>query len=119
MTSAVYLIDDDDAVQFLLTIGFSDIGYNLLTFKETSEFEQFFSKNPEKLKDSILLVDINLPKEDGDVFVNRLADVLSTISGLQIVFLTENPESINPSELLLDRVQYSAKNDVVDWVQHH
>jgi hypothetical protein len=86
------------------------------SFETTSAFEERILANLEDLSNSFLLVDINLPNEDGDVFVERFLPKFELVEQFQIVFLTEH--EIRPSLLSSAlNIQKCIKTDVVSHVQ--
>jgi len=113
----VFLIDDDETVQFLLTVQLNDRGHGVEAFDNVAAFEEVLIDSPNFLINQVLLVDINLPFEDGDVFVKRVEDDLLKIEGLRIVFLTENSESIRQFQKLGNKISYVSKTDIMNWVK--
>lgn len=112
----IYLIDDDAAVRFLLKLQLNELGYEVFVFEEIAPFyEQIVRTN--KLSNSILLLDVNLPNLRGDQFVvNHLKD-FEKVEGLSIVLFGEkNNNNIQIETTDLDLEVFS-KNDVVDYLK--
>lgn len=112
----IYLIEDDIATQFLLKMQFGKHDVEFKIFGSTGAFEERMSENLEDLNNSFLLVDINLPNEDGDVFVERFLPKFALAHQLQIILLTEY--EIRPSLLASAiKIQKCSKSDIVSFVQ--
>ena len=111
-----YLIEDDIATQFVLSTQLNRLDFKTKIFPDVSEFEQLLQKTPSHLEDSWLLVDINLPVEDGDKFLIRKREELSRIRGLRIVLLQESSQI--PALLQqIEDVTACSKEDIFAFMQ--
>lgn len=86
-----FLIEDDAASQLIITTQLRKLELDTKVFSQTKPFESILDETPEQLINSILLLDINLPVEDGDAFLTRKQSELKGIDGLKIILLQEEP----------------------------
>ena len=92
-----YLIEDDSATQFVISMKLRKLGFDTQVFGDVASFESTILTNPSDLSNSLLLIDINLPNEDGDQFAIRQKSVLETIEGLKMVFMQDS--TVVPKEI--------------------
>lgn len=115
--SKVILVDDDETVRFLTQMQFLEAAIPFESFSSFLPLEALIKSSSEVLINSILLVDVNLPDENGDDFLLRYHDQLLTIEGIRIVVLTNSPSSVKDLNSLKSITQYSPKQELVNLVK--
>lgn len=111
----IVLIDDDSAVRFLLPLQLNELGYEVESFEELAPFiADGLTSN--RLANTILLLDVNLPNLNGDVFLRENHEELSKIENLSIILFGDQQSSseFESSGLMIRIVP---KHDVIAFLK--
>ena len=87
------IIDDDELTRMLVRSQLESLEIEVMEFTDARELEVFLenSSDPEAFT---FLFDINLPNEDGDLFVQRRKELILKNPENQVIFLCADQRSL-------------------------